>query len=189
MGNLCGKQEADPFAQPGRRLGSAPAPSPATAPIPAGAASRKATGPPQAAGSGAPPSSSNAGAADDARRKAAVAAEVRYYRPLFPSCFSFFVCFPSFPLHRACDWIAPGQREAFSPAHYTETNHQNRLVRKARRAEGGNCQLSSRHRRSRQGPTRSRRPARRNGGSEIWILVLRLSTTTENRLSYSLTAL
>ncbi|KAK3693849.1 hypothetical protein B0T22DRAFT_436995 [Podospora appendiculata] len=69
MGNLCGKQSSssssDPFARPGRRLGSAPAPR-SSAPIPAAASTPR----PVVVGSG----SGSGNAADDQRRKAAAAA-------------------------------------------------------------------------------------------------------------------
>ena len=73
MGNICGKSEADPFAQPGRTLSSAPPPSSTkTSSVP-----KKVGGPPRTLGS----STSAAGAEssaqqEDARRKAAEAAEV-----------------------------------------------------------------------------------------------------------------
>lgn len=80
MGNICGKQEADDaFAQPGRRLGSAPPPAATTARVPASAGGGKRTvgGPPRTLGGGGPSSSSRSGGApDDARRQAAAAAEV-----------------------------------------------------------------------------------------------------------------
>ena len=34
MGNLCGKETSDPFAQPGRTLGSSPKPATGTARLP-----------------------------------------------------------------------------------------------------------------------------------------------------------
>ncbi|KAK0628446.1 hypothetical protein B0T17DRAFT_614361 [Bombardia bombarda] len=37
MGNICGKESADPFAQPGRRLDTAPPPIPASVAVPASA--------------------------------------------------------------------------------------------------------------------------------------------------------
>ncbi|KAK4131889.1 hypothetical protein BT67DRAFT_444302 [Trichocladium antarcticum] len=85
MGNLCGR-ESDPFAQPGRRLDSAPA-TPASASVPTTAHHRKpaaasvggtphtlggSTGPRQATSASTP--------ADDARARAAAAAEERLSR-------------------------------------------------------------------------------------------------------------
>lgn len=73
MGNICGKSEPDPFAQPGRTVSSAPPPSSTkTSSVP-----KKVGGPPRTLGS----STSAAGAGssaqqEDARRKAAEAAEV-----------------------------------------------------------------------------------------------------------------
>ncbi|KAK3330379.1 hypothetical protein B0H66DRAFT_59588 [Apodospora peruviana] len=77
MGNLCGKaSNDDPFAQPGRRLDSAP-PAPKSASVPA----KVVGGPPRTLGGG---SGSGSGGAtttgvgvDEARRKAAEAAEAR----------------------------------------------------------------------------------------------------------------
>jgi len=68
MGNLCGKESPDHFAQPGRTLSSAPPPQ-TTAPVP-----RKVGGPPRTLGgaTGAQTDSQK----EDARRKAAEAAEV-----------------------------------------------------------------------------------------------------------------
>ena len=73
MGNICGKQD-DPYAQPGRRVGSAPAQSSSnnkTVPVP-----KKVGGPGRTLG-GTSQDSSAAGA-DDARRRAAEAAEVSH---------------------------------------------------------------------------------------------------------------
>jgi hypothetical protein len=70
MGNICGKTEPEAFSQPGRVLGSAPAPAAGTAPVP-----KKVGGPPRTLGSG--PAVEASGDTDDARRKAAEAAEVR----------------------------------------------------------------------------------------------------------------
>jgi hypothetical protein len=69
MGNLCGKESADPFAQPGRTLGSAPALQ-TTSSVPA---SKKIVvgGPPRTLGGSV--SSSTEG---DAKANAAAAAEV-----------------------------------------------------------------------------------------------------------------
>ncbi|TVY56012.1 hypothetical protein LCER1_G001764 [Lachnellula cervina] len=71
MGNLCGKESGDPFAQPGRTLSSAPASNnnTQTAPLP-----KKLISAPRKLGSSAPQSSA---AQEDARRKAAEAAEAR----------------------------------------------------------------------------------------------------------------
>ncbi|KAK3934789.1 hypothetical protein QBC46DRAFT_70050 [Diplogelasinospora grovesii] len=85
MGNLCGKESSnDPFAQPGRRLDSAPpaatsssvpASVSASAPVrPANTASVRVGGPGRTLGS-APEAAS--GDAEEARRKAAAAAEAR----------------------------------------------------------------------------------------------------------------
>lgn len=82
MGNLCGR-ESDPFSQPGRRLGAAPA-APTSASVPASATSRKPTivsesrtlgGSGQASSSGG---GGGGGGSDEARRNAAAAAEVRF---------------------------------------------------------------------------------------------------------------
>ena len=69
MGNLCGKESSDPFAQPGRTLGSAPPPSEGTSRLPAGVSSTVG-GPGHTLGGSGP------SATDDARRAAALAAEV-----------------------------------------------------------------------------------------------------------------
>lgn len=77
MGGLCSKQEGDPFAQPGRRLDSAP-PARTSAPtssVPGNAAKPKIGGPPRTLGGGGGGASSSSDA-DDARRRAAAAAEV-----------------------------------------------------------------------------------------------------------------
>ncbi|KAI9747010.1 MAG: hypothetical protein M1815_004739 [Lichina confinis] len=70
MGNLCGKESSDPFAQPGRTLGSAPPPSEGTSRLPAGVSSTVG-GPGHTLGGSGP------SATDDARRAAALAAEER----------------------------------------------------------------------------------------------------------------
>ncbi len=79
MGNLCGR-ESDPFAQPGRRLDSAPA-TPASVSVPAAASShRKPTvvgGSPRTLGGGSGPKQAASGDANDARLRAAKAAQVR----------------------------------------------------------------------------------------------------------------
>ncbi|KAL2212436.1 hypothetical protein CC79DRAFT_1329751 [Sarocladium strictum] len=74
MGNICGKQD-DPYAQPGRRVGSTPgtnaqASNNKSVPVP-----KKVGGPGRTLG-GASQDSSSA-SADDARRRAAEAAESR----------------------------------------------------------------------------------------------------------------
>ncbi|TVY50106.1 hypothetical protein LOCC1_G000045 [Lachnellula occidentalis] len=73
MGNLCGKESSDPFAQPGRTLSSAPAPTTntPTAPLP-----KHISSPPRKLGSDSS-TSQNSAAQEDARRKAAEAAEAR----------------------------------------------------------------------------------------------------------------
>ncbi|KAF4637416.1 hypothetical protein G7Y89_g629 [Cudoniella acicularis] len=73
MGNLCGKESSpDPFAQPGRTLGSAPAPSNTrTAPLP-----KKVGGPPRTLGP-APNTAAQSEGQEEAQRKAAAAAEAR----------------------------------------------------------------------------------------------------------------
>ncbi|KAK3383381.1 hypothetical protein B0T24DRAFT_588043 [Lasiosphaeria ovina] len=106
MGNICGKEKADPFAQPGRRLDSAPAQNTSAA-VPASvtvgspgslgspqpvspyrtqSSPTKVGGPPRTLGGGgasvggASPSAGGSAAPDspsDARRKAAAAAEAR----------------------------------------------------------------------------------------------------------------
>lgn len=75
MGGLCSKQEGDAFAQPGRRLDSAPPPR-ATAPTASVPSNTKAKigGPARTLGGGG--GGGSASDADDARRKAAAAAEV-----------------------------------------------------------------------------------------------------------------
>lgn len=73
MGNLCGKEETNNFAQPGRTVSSAPAPK-STSSVP-----RKVGGPARKLGSSNAAASATAQtseSADDARRKAAEAAEV-----------------------------------------------------------------------------------------------------------------
>ena len=67
MGNICGKESGDPFAQPGRTLGSAP-PAQTSSAVPA--AARRTEGGRTLGGAGA--ASSQA----DARSQAALAAEV-----------------------------------------------------------------------------------------------------------------
>lgn len=78
MGNICGKEsKTDNFSQPGRVVGSAPAPAPKTAPVP-----KKVGGPPRTLGGGG--NSTEGGStenATDARRRAAEAAEVSFYIP------------------------------------------------------------------------------------------------------------
>ncbi|KAH8808269.1 hypothetical protein F5884DRAFT_900528 [Xylogone sp. PMI_703] len=75
MGNLCGKQSDDPFAQPGRTLGSAPPPSS----NPTSSVPRKVGGPPRTLGgsSSGTASSGTGDTAEEARKKAAAAAEAR----------------------------------------------------------------------------------------------------------------
>ncbi len=75
MGNLCGKESSDSFAQPGRVLGTAPE-QPTTASVPA---KRTVGGPPRAlggGGGGGSPAAGQSSADNDARRRAAAAAEV-----------------------------------------------------------------------------------------------------------------
>lgn len=69
MGNCCGKAESESFAQPGRTLGSAPPPQPASAPLP-----NKVGGPPRTLGGSSTAAQTTQ---DDARMKAAEAAEAR----------------------------------------------------------------------------------------------------------------
>lgn len=69
MGNICGKESADPMAQPGRRVGSAPASGPKTASVPK---TVKVGGPARTLGGASP----TAGEPGDAGRRAAEAAEV-----------------------------------------------------------------------------------------------------------------
>jgi hypothetical protein len=86
MGNLCStERERDAFAQPGRRLGAAPAArTSASVPTSAEQGPRKVGGPPQTLGGGAGSGAGQAAAApgaaaaaaDDAQRRAATAAEV-----------------------------------------------------------------------------------------------------------------
>jgi len=73
MGNCCGKETDDPFAQPGRTLASAP-PSNTnkTSAVP-----KHVGGPPRTLGSGNASSDQGTSAQEDARRKAAEAAEAR----------------------------------------------------------------------------------------------------------------
>ena len=71
MGNCCGKAEGDPFANPGRVLGTAP-PQPKTAPVPA---KRTVGGPPRQLG-GSSGEATASGGDSEARRRAAEAAEV-----------------------------------------------------------------------------------------------------------------
>ncbi|TVY26527.1 hypothetical protein LHYA1_G003917 [Lachnellula hyalina] len=73
MGNLCGKESSDPFAQPGRLLSSAPAPNTNT---PTAPAPKHISSPPRKLGSSSATAQSSA-AQEDARRKAAEAAEAR----------------------------------------------------------------------------------------------------------------
>ncbi|KAF4462501.1 hypothetical protein FALBO_10692 [Fusarium albosuccineum] len=72
MGNLCGKTDSEAFAQPGRVLGSAPAPASGTAPVPS-----KVGGPPRVLGGASSSAEASSGDPEDARRKAAEAAEAR----------------------------------------------------------------------------------------------------------------
>lgn len=73
MGNICGKQEADPFAGQGRPLGQTPAP-PTTAAVPQ-SGKKKLGGPPQRLGGNQSQDSQDN--QDDARSRAAKAAEAR----------------------------------------------------------------------------------------------------------------
>lgn len=76
MGQLCGKESSDPFAQPGRTLASAPAPSNTkTSAVP-----KKVGGPPRTLGASSAHANTKGGstAQEGARRKAAEAAEVSY---------------------------------------------------------------------------------------------------------------
>ncbi|KAK0392618.1 hypothetical protein NLU13_2113 [Sarocladium strictum] len=76
MGNICGKQD-DPFAQPGRRVGTSPSSNAQgssnnkTVPVP----KKKVGGPGRTLGGSSQEASS--ASADDARRRAAEAAEAR----------------------------------------------------------------------------------------------------------------
>ncbi len=78
MGALCSK-ESDAFAQPGRRLGEAPAQA-SSAAVPASAkpAPKVVGGPPRTLGGSGGEASSGGDAAADARRRAAAAAEVSF---------------------------------------------------------------------------------------------------------------
>ncbi|AEO65320.1 ee5b2090-1124-4a65-b200-b39d0fb10b33 [Thermothielavioides terrestris] len=90
MGNLCStERERDAFAQPGRRLGAAPAArTSASVPTSAEQGPRKVGGPPQTLGGGAGSGAGQAAAApgaaaaaaDDAQRRAATAAEDRFQK-------------------------------------------------------------------------------------------------------------
>ncbi|CAG8950525.1 hypothetical protein HYFRA_00002733 [Hymenoscyphus fraxineus] len=72
MGNLCGKESPDPFAQPGRTLASAPPPPEnPTAPLP-----KKVSGP-RTLGSAGTNVGGGSQQQEDARRRAAKAAEER----------------------------------------------------------------------------------------------------------------
>jgi len=72
MGNLCGKESSDPFAQPGRTVDSAPHPK-STSTVP-----RKVGGPPRTLGGSAGGNTTGTPEQqEDARRKAADAAEAR----------------------------------------------------------------------------------------------------------------
>jgi hypothetical protein len=73
MGNVCGKEEPDPFATPGRPLGTTPAKA-STAPVPS-KAQRKVGGPARTLGGSG--SQGESAGSDEARRRAAAAAEVR----------------------------------------------------------------------------------------------------------------
>ena len=70
MGNLCGKESGDAFAQPGRTLGAAP-PAQTSAAVPAAARGNGGGGVGRTLGGAATASSQ-----EDARSKAALAAEV-----------------------------------------------------------------------------------------------------------------
>ncbi|KAI9674751.1 MAG: hypothetical protein M1817_001655 [Caeruleum heppii] len=70
MGNLCGKQSADPFAQPGRTLGSAPPPQTGTSTVPKQVTTNVGRGVPERKLGGRSD-------ATDARTAAALAAEER----------------------------------------------------------------------------------------------------------------
>ncbi|KAF7540927.1 hypothetical protein G7Z17_g12086 [Cylindrodendrum hubeiense] len=72
MGNICGKTESDAFDQPGRVLGSAPPPGPATAPVP-----KRVGGPPRVLGGSSIVEAP--GNQEDARRKASEAALAHPY--------------------------------------------------------------------------------------------------------------
>ncbi|KAH7403382.1 hypothetical protein BKA64DRAFT_641372 [Cadophora sp. MPI-SDFR-AT-0126] len=77
MGNLCGKESSDAFAQPGRTLSSAPAASSAQNQNQTSSLPKKVVvgGPARTLGSGG--QSTGSSAQEDARRKAAEAAEAR----------------------------------------------------------------------------------------------------------------
>ncbi|KAK4237863.1 hypothetical protein C8A03DRAFT_34162 [Achaetomium macrosporum] len=81
MGNLCStERDADPFSQPGRRLGEAPA-APTSASVPASATSpRRVGGPPRTLGGSeaGEAGASSRGDGSEARLKAAAAAEARF---------------------------------------------------------------------------------------------------------------
>ena len=72
MGNICGKTESDPFSQPGRTVGAAPASGPQSSSIPAKAKSKQ----PKVSGPGRTLGGSSGQAPEEARSKAAQAAEV-----------------------------------------------------------------------------------------------------------------
>lgn len=75
MGNLCGKEEADPFSTPGRRLDSATPPAVTTGPI-TSQPKRQVGGPTRTLGGGQVEAGNWGANADEARMKAAAAAEV-----------------------------------------------------------------------------------------------------------------
>jgi hypothetical protein len=75
MGNLCGKESADPFSQPGRILSSAPANTNTNTNNPTSSVPRKVGGPPRTLGSNSNTAQTDS-QKEDARRKAAEAAEV-----------------------------------------------------------------------------------------------------------------
>ncbi|KAK4117320.1 hypothetical protein N656DRAFT_773412 [Canariomyces notabilis] len=83
MGNLCSTEKSDPFSQPGRRLGTAPAAGPSSVSVPPTASSRKPTrvgGPPRTLGGGGGGGEGSGDGAGDPRTNAALAAEARFQK-------------------------------------------------------------------------------------------------------------
>lgn len=73
MGNICGKTESDPFSQPGRTVGAAPASGPQSSSVPAKAKAAK----PKVGGPAYTLGGSSGQSPEEARSKAAQAAEVK----------------------------------------------------------------------------------------------------------------
>ncbi|KAK0733892.1 hypothetical protein B0T26DRAFT_42941 [Lasiosphaeria miniovina] len=176
MGNICGKQKADPFAQPGRRLDSAPAqntsaavPASVTVGSPGSPSSpgpvspyrtqsspTKVGGPPRTLGGGgasaggASPSASGSAAPDspsDARRKAAAAAEVIMTNKNYNSLpIPHAHAYAKKRKKKYANTIRPGTRSPRSAKEERHRQDQQGVVAEARHAYGAAVQGGGRER-------------------------------------------